>query len=185
MLELEQVRRYAWADEDANLAWTVAVIVGSTTDEVVTAYGGSSEEPRLMTFREAGVDGSTREGESNLLVLRNECHVAIENNGWAGKNVETAKRASRSGQFFSVYWSLNANYMVTQAVDGKLVAHFDPLTVQHPAPIGETYPDWITDVVFTDDNLHAILLATVEEHTGVAFEAAWLADPLPTYLIPA
>ncbi|MPZ84925.1 MAG: hypothetical protein GEV28_32890 [Actinophytocola sp.] len=85
----------------------------------------------------------------------------------------------------SVFWNLNANYKLTAAVDGKLTASFDPLTAQHPAPIGETYPDWITDVVFTDEELHAILLAVVEQQTGLAVDPVWLTDPLPTYRVPA
>jgi hypothetical protein len=76
-----------------------------------------------------------------------------------------------------VFWNLNANYKLTQAENGKLTAFFDPLPVQHPAPPGETYPDWIRDMVFTDESLHAVLLAIVEQQTSLAFDPAWLAEP--------
>ncbi|PWK84527.1 hypothetical protein C8D88_108142 [Lentzea atacamensis] len=44
MLGLDQVRRYAWADEDINLAWTLAVITGCTPADVVGAYGGDPHQ---------------------------------------------------------------------------------------------------------------------------------------------
>jgi hypothetical protein len=187
VLELEQVRRYAWADEDTNLAWTLAVVSGRTPDDVVRAYGGDpGKQAALSPFPAAQVPPDEL-GAYSLLQVRQLGHhvVAIENNGWRGKSIEVAERASEGGDFLSVFWNLNANYKLTQAADGKLLAHFDPLTVQHPAPVGETYPDWITDVVFTDDNLHAVLLAVIEHQTGLAVDPAWLTDPVPTYRISA
>ena len=188
MLELAQTRRYAWADEDTNLAWTLAVISGRTPDDVIRAYGGDpGEQAALLPFPAAQVPHDELGAYSLLQVRQLGQHVvAIENNGWRGKATDVAERASESGgDFLSVFWNLNGNYKLTQARDGKLLASFDPLTVQHPAPIGETYPDWITDVVFTDDNLHAVLLAVIEQQTGLAFDRAWLMSPVPTYRVPA
>ncbi|HSV64508.1 MAG TPA: DUF6461 domain-containing protein [Mycobacteriales bacterium] len=187
MLKLERVRRYAWADEAHDLAWTLAVVEGLDPAGVVAAYGGDpARSVGSITFEQEQVPVGEFGKYHYLQVLARERHVlAIENNGWAGKSVEVAKGASRDrGRFFSVYWSLNANYTLTQAIDGRIVAHFDPLTVQHPAPPGEIYPAWITDVVFTDDSLHAVLLALLEEQTGLAFAREWLTAELPAYRIP-
>lgn len=187
MLELEQVRRYRWADDDSDLAWTLAVVTGRTADEVILAYGGDpTQKPADLRFAEAQVSPDEL-GAYSLVQVRHEGGyvVVIENNGWLGKHVETAERASqRDGSFLSVFWNLNANYKVVQAKDGKLAASFDPLSIQNSVPIGETFPDWITEVVFTNDSLHAILLAVVEQQTGLAFDPVWLTEPQPTYRVP-
>lgn len=39
-------------------------------------------------------------------------------------------------------------------------------------------------MVFTDEALHATLLAIVEQQTDLAFDPAWLTQPTPTYRIP-
>jgi hypothetical protein len=187
MLGLEQVRRYGWADEDINLAWTLAVITGRTVGETVRAYGGDpGRDPRMLTFAQAQVPPDALGRRAYLQVREVGQHtVAIENNGWLGKRADIAERASRDGGgFLSVFWNLNADYKLTQAVDGKLTAQFDPLTVQHLAPVGDTYPDWIADVVFTDESLHAVLLALVEQQTGLVFDPVWLTEPQRTYYLP-
>ncbi|MDQ3579086.1 MAG: DUF6461 domain-containing protein [Actinomycetota bacterium] len=188
MLGLDQVRRYLWADEDTNLAWTLAVVTGRTPHEVIEAYGGDPHQrPEALPFADAQVPPDEL-GVYSLVQLREaDGHiVAIENNGWRGKASEVAERASARGAgYISVFWNLNANHKLTAAADGKLTASFDPLTVQHPVFVGETYPDWINDVVFTDEELHAILLAVVEQQTGLVVDPAWLTDPLPTYRVPS
>ncbi len=188
MLGLDQVRRYSWADEDTNLAWTLAVITDRTPAEVIDAYGGDpNQTPEVLPFAEAQVSPDEL-GACSLVQLREADGqvVAIENNGWRGKANEVAVRASTCGaDYISVFWNLNANYKLTAAANGKLTASFDPLTVQHPAPIGEIYPDWINEVVFTDEELPAILLAVAEQQTGLAVDPAWLTDPLPTYRVPS
>lgn len=187
MLGLDQVRRYAWADDDINLAWTMAVITGRTPADVVGAYGGDpTGSPEIMPFAQAHVPLDEL-GTYSLVQVREagDCVVAVENNGWRGASADVATRASAGdGSFISVFWNLNANYKFTQAIGGELVASFDPLTVQHPAPLGETYPDWIAEVVFTDEGLHAELLAVVEQQTGLIFEQEWLTEPVSTYRVP-
>jgi hypothetical protein len=187
VLELDQVRRYGWADEDPDLAWTLAVVTGRAIDDVIRAYAGDpDQEPTSLRFAQAQVPPDEL-GAYSLIQVRQEAArvVLIENNGWLGKRAEVAQRASGSdGTFLSVFWSLNANYKVVQAENGRLTASFDPLSVRHPAPAGETYPDWITEVVFTHESLNAVLLAVVEQQTGLVFDPVWLAEPMPTYRIP-
>ncbi|WP_253835992.1 DUF6461 domain-containing protein [Actinokineospora globicatena] len=182
------MRRYRWADEDRDLAWTLGVVAGRSVDEVVAAYGGGAGQVgERLVFAGAQVGAGELGAVSLVQVLEvGEYVVAVENNGWRGKDVGVARRASAAGGgFISVFWNLNANYKVTQAADGELLASFDPLTVQHPPPPGEVYPPWITEVVFTDTGLHAALLAVVEHQTGLVIDRGWLTTPLPTYRVPA
>lgn len=186
MLGLEQVRRYAWADADTDLAWTLAVISGRTAEEVVGAYGGDpGQDAELVPFARAQVPPDEL-GTYSLLQVRvvDRFVIAVENNGWRGASTQVARRTSSgNGAFISVFWNLNADYKLTQAADGELLAAFDPLHVQPTAPVGETYPQWVTDVVFTDGELHAELLAVVEHQTGLAFDRGWLDEPARTYRV--
>lgn len=184
VLSLADVRRYAWADEDSDLAWTVAVVRGQPADEVVRAYGGDPDHrPRIMTFREAVVPPEEL-GETSWLLVHDPdgAVVVLENNGWFGTQDEVAKQASAGGgHFMSVHWDLNANHQVLAAMDGVLVASFDPLLVEHQAAPGELYPDWLDDVVFADESLHAVLLAVLAKRTGVAVEQQWLTAEFRAY----
>lgn len=108
--------------------------------------------------------------------------VAIEANGWRGTDDRLGVAGSRpGGHFFSVYWSINANYRVIEAQDGRLLADFDPLLFQHPVPPGERYPDWSAEVTLGPGALRAALMAVMEVRTGLVFERGWLGERWPTY----
>ncbi|MGX7824522.1 DUF6461 domain-containing protein [Actinokineospora sp. 24-640] len=185
VLGLEQLRRYAWADEDPDLAWTLAVATGRTADEVVTAYGGDPDRGVDIVFGDAHVGPDELGAVFLVQLMAGPQHiVAIENNGWLGTRTEVAEKASADGgHFLSVFWNLNGDYKVTEAQDGRLTASFDPLGIERSAPPGDTYPDWLADVVFTVDALHAVLLSVVEERTDLAVDRAWLNEALPTFTI--
>jgi hypothetical protein len=50
----------------------------------------------------------------------------------------------RGGQFFSVYWNINAFGLLTQAIDGKVTARFESLYPFSLAPQqpGDVRPAW-------------------------------------------
>ncbi|TDQ01318.1 DUF6461 domain-containing protein [Labedaea rhizosphaerae] len=178
MLSLADVRRYAWADEDPDLAWTVAVVRGRSADEVVRAYGGDpTDPPRTMAFREAVVSHEELGRSSWLLVHEDDgAVIVLENNGWFGTREAVAKQASAGGgHFMSVHWDLNANHQLLAAIDGELVTSFDPLLVEHQ-------PEWLDDVVLDDESLHAVLLAVLAERTGVVAQRQWLTAEFRAYL---
>jgi hypothetical protein len=184
---LEPCRRYDWAeDEDIVMSWTAAVIQGQDKASVIRAYGGNPDTP-IGTFRfnDAHVPIDDVGDYLHIQVMtHDDAVIAIEPNGWAGSSETTASRASQSGgRFFSVYWSPVAT-RITQAVDGKIVAHFDPLNAQPPERLGETLPTWLDQIIFTTEKLNATMLVAMELETGVAFDPTWLNEPMPTYRVP-
>lgn len=178
--------RYLWVDDDFDLAWTVAVVEGATEQSAVAAYGGNrqAEPVGRMEFPQAFV------AEDDLgdyffiqLVSLGQHTLVIENNGWLGTVPEIVQRASVGGGFFSVYWSPSGDRIV-QAVNGELVASFEPLSVGEVSGEGDVCPAWLRDVVFTTEGLHSTMLAVMEWQTGLVFDRQWLRERLPTYRIP-
>jgi hypothetical protein len=111
--------------------------------------------------------------------------VAIEPNGWVGNAPEVARKlSSPEGYFFSVYWSVNGHQLV-QATDGQITGSFDPTFIGLPAGANDVLPGWVGDDDFTLEHVRSDSLAAVERRTGVAFDPAWLGEPLPTYRIPS
>ncbi|WP_157440462.1 DUF6461 domain-containing protein [Actinokineospora inagensis] len=170
------MQHYAWADEDYDLCLTVAVVTGQSVAEVVRAYGGDpARTPDVLPFPAAVMEedevGSVflpqvREVEGRVVV--------IENIGWLGTTGEVATRASMGGEFVCVHWDLNAHSRIVEAVDGQVVATFEPLIEEAPPGVGE---------VFGQDALNAEMLAWLEQRSGVGFDRAWLTEPAATYRV--
>lgn len=183
----ELIERYAWADEDYDVAWTVAVIQGATVDHVLAVYGGDpADKLGTLTFLDANQERNEHFDDYGALQLftHDEYVVAIEPNGWAGNVPEIARRASRTGgSFFSVYWSPTA-FQILQARDGQVVSSFDPNFIGLPAGAQDLLPGWVGDDDFPTEHLRAACLAAMEGQTGLAFERTWLDTELPTYRIP-
>ncbi|MGB3442639.1 MAG: DUF6461 domain-containing protein [Actinophytocola sp.] len=179
--------RYAWADEDYDLAWTVAVIQDLDIETVLTIYGGSATT-RLgeLTFAEAMNDRNEHFDDHAVLQLlvHERFVVAVEPNGWTGNLPEIARRASRAGgSFISVYWSPSA-FRVVQARDGQVTANFDPNFTGFAAGANDLLPGWVGDNDFPLEHLKSSCLAAMEQQTGVAFDRVWLERRLPTYRMP-
>lgn len=180
--------RHVWADDDYDLAWTVAVLQGIDVETVLTVYGGSASSTRLgkLTFAEAMHDRNEHfDDHAVLQLLVHERYVvAMEPNGWIGNLPRIAQRTSRGGgSFFSVYWSPSASRIV-QARDGQVTANFDPNFIGLPAGTGDLLPGWVGDNDFPLEHLKSSCLAAMEQQTGMAFDRAWLQRKLPTYRIP-
>jgi hypothetical protein len=179
--------KYAWADADYDLAWTVAIIRGQTADAVLALYGGGpAGKLGELTFNEADAYRNEHFDQYSVLQLlaRDQLVVAIEPNGWMGNGPEIARRVSAGGgDFFSVYWSPVA-FQIVQARDGQIIASFDPNFIGLPAGANDLLPGWVGDDDFPLDQLKSSCLAAVEQQTGMAFDRGWLGEPLPTYRLP-
>lgn len=70
-----------------------------------------------------------------------------------------------------------------QAVDGKLMADFEPMFP--PRRSDEYgYPAWRTDGMFPIGALRSSMLEAMTQQTGLVFRREWLDKKLPTYRIP-
>lgn len=65
------------------------------------------------------------------------------------------------------------------------MARFDPTFIGRPAGANDLTPGWVEPEDFPLEHLRSASLAAVERMTGLAFDPEWLAQPLPTYRIPA
>jgi hypothetical protein len=186
----ELIEQYAWVKEIE--AWTVAVIEDRPADDVVRIYGGVPDKP-VGEYLFAGMTDLQGDGVFDELrhyvqvVNAGRFVVALENNGWTGSLPDIARRCSAgSGQFFSVYWNVNAYGFVTQAIDGEVTARFDflsPISLE-PPQAGERRPAW---AVGPDTDVHVVrqtCFALLEQQTGVTVDPSMLAVPRPTFEIP-
>jgi hypothetical protein len=181
------IGKYAWVNRIEG--WTVSVMRRRPVDEVVRIYGGGHAEsmgelPFADTDRHRGPDLGRVELFLQVLT-RDEHTVTFEHNGWSGSFPEIARRCSEGGGFFSVTWNINGAGMVTQAVDGAIVARFESLFSIEPEPrAGDRRPEWATGPRVTPQLAWQVCMAQLEQQTGVEVEEQWLREPYPTFRIP-
>lgn len=179
--------KYAWADEDDDLAWTVGVFDRFAADAILAFYGArSGDQLGDMTFDDAMALRNEHFDEYAVVQIKThqKYGVAIEPNGWTGNMPEIARRASASGgHFFSIYWSPSA-FQILEAKDGQATASFDPNFIGLPAGANDLLPGWVDADAFPLEQLKASCLAAMQQRTRLAFDRSWLAARLPTYRIP-
>lgn len=169
-------RRYRWADEELDLAWTVAVVQGRELADVIRTYGGDPARP-VGEFAFAGLADLQGDLDNPLHHLQAIVHrgavVVIEWNGWTGLVPEIARRCSVGGRFFAVHWSLSSNPRVNHAVDGRVATNL------------EMFADGVDGADGVEVGaLRSTALALMEQQTGIAFERAWLDERRAAYRVP-
>lgn len=188
----ELISRYAWADDysaDGIESWTVAAIEGRTADDVVRVYGGDPvESVGDYTFArtlDLQGDGALEPLRFHVQTVNLDHHVlAIENNGYTGNLPEIARRCSANGgRFFAVYWSVNSNPRINQAIDGRVTANFE-MFAGDKSYLGEPAPPWITGITIDVHHLRSTALALLEQQAGLPFNREWLNEGRPTYRVP-
>lgn len=187
MVPTDLIEKYVWANDIE--AWTVSVIGGRSSDDVVRIYGGDPAAP-TGEFTFSGVDAQRGPQADNLefylqILPEGEDVVAIEHNGWSGSLPEIARRCSAGGgRFFSVYWNVNGFGLVTQAIDGGIAARFEALYPFDPTEgKSERRPGWAIGPAADVNLAWQVDLALLEQQTGVEVDPEWLRTPLPTFRI--
>jgi hypothetical protein len=180
--------QYTWVN--AIEGWTVSAMRHRPTDDVVGIFSRGQAES-MGAFAFADVDRlrgpDTSAVELFVQVVQLGMHtVTLEHNGWSGALPEIARRCSADGGwFFSVYWNIHAAGMVTQALDGRITAQFEPLYPLAPdVQPWERRPAWAIGPEVELGLARQVCLAQLERQTGVGVRPEWLAEPLPTYRIP-
>lgn len=181
------LERYEWVDKEYDLVWTVGVVEGRTEADVVRAYGGDPGQPaEAKVFEEAWVPQDDFGDYFHVQTITHDRYVvALEPNGWVGSIPGIARRASAGGKFFSIFWNINGVYKVVQAMNGQVVACFDPMSVDGPPEPGEVRPPWIEGRRIEQDHIRSTCLSLIEERTGLVFDRAWLEIALPVYRLAA
>lgn len=187
-LPIETVRKYLWVNDIE--AWTVAVISGPAAREVIRIYGGDPAEP-MIGLRFAELDDLRVRSDDAIrfhlqVTSRAGVVVAVENDGYSGAFPEIARRCSANGgSFMSVYWNIHAAGNVTQAVDGVIVASFEPLYPLAPDEgQWERRPEWAIGPEVELGLTRQVCMAQLEQQTGVEVRQSWLSEPSPTFRVP-
>lgn len=179
--------KYAWVNKVEG--WTVAVMQCRPVEEVVQIYGGDDAEPMgELAFIDMGRHRNPDISRVEFFMQIVDCAehmVVLEHNGFSGAFPEIARRCSATGWFFSVNWNIHAAGMVTQAIDGAIVAHFEALYPFHPkTEEWERRPPWAVGPEVDVNVAWPVCMAHLEQQTGVAVEERWLTEAHPTYRIP-
>src|SRR6266496_2105394 len=142
---LDVIEGYSWVDQYPDLVWTVSVINGRDLGTVVREFGGDpAAQPEHLTVSQAWPAEENFGKYFYLQVIElDDKAVTLENNGWSGDVPEIARRLSRDGgRFVSLYWSMTGVHRITEAVDGRVRAYFDPLSVGYPISSADLVPNW-------------------------------------------
>ncbi|WP_020667266.1 DUF6461 domain-containing protein [Amycolatopsis nigrescens] len=120
---------YRWVNDSAlQVAATVTVATGITSEEVLHAFGADPAEPAALTeLREAmGIDPWVAVLEVDGAV------VAIEENGYQGSYGPVLRPLSQAGRAASMYWNVNAVTRLSMARNGEVLMSCEPGTQDPP-----------------------------------------------------
>lgn len=171
---------FAWV-EDLE-AYCFTAIHGLRRLEVVRRLGGDPRGEDRLTFEQCfwTLDEPqwVQIGEVGAAVL------VAEHNGWRAD--EAVEVLSAGARLVCFYRNVNAVMRFVYAVDGAVLADFDPLLDARPAAGGSprALDRFLTGLPF---GLHAAepsAMALLERVTGVKVTPAWLDQPQPAYELP-
>jgi hypothetical protein len=177
-LRYEATDGYDWLDQLE--AYCFTAVVGLDPAETVRRLGGDPATAQPRTFEECFW---AADGPQWALVDRVDAGVLVaEHNGWrAEEAAETLSHGARVACFFR---NVQAVMHFVYAVDGVVVAEFDPLLHRHPTG-GAAIAAQLDGLDFGLFAAEPSALALLQRLTGVQVRAAWLNTPQRAVTLPA
>jgi hypothetical protein len=159
-------------------AYCFTAVVGLGPEETVRRLGGDPHSAQTRTFEECFW---TAEGPQWTLVDRVEPGVLVaEHNGWRAE--EAAEALSRGARLACFFRNVQAVMHFVYAVDGTIVADFDPLVSQGSECAALSHV--LDGLHFGLFGAESSSLSLLERLTGVRVRPAWLAQPHPAVALP-
>jgi len=174
------VNSYGWVE--ALEAYCFTAVVGLDTDEAVRRLGGDPSTSDRRTFDECfwtaagpqwvqiGRAGRSRPTPPGVLVA--------EHNGWRAE--DAAPELSVGARVACFFRDVNAVMRFVYAIDGDVVADFDPLVDPRPS----TLVDAAAGLPFGLFAAEPSALALLQRVTGVRVTPGWLNRPQRAVLLP-
>ena len=167
---------YEWVDRWE--AYCFTAVVGLDPDETVRRLGGDPGATQARTFDECFW---AAEGPQWTLVDRVEPGVLVaEHNGWRAE--EVAESLSRGARLACFFRNVQAVMHFVYAVDGQVVAEFDPLVDRLAR--WEAIASELDGLRFGLFAAESSALALLERLTGVRVRPTWLAIRHPAVALP-
>ena len=172
--------RYGWITRLD--AYCFTTLLGVAPDAVVDRLGA---DPAAMTRRTFDECFWTVDDPQYAQVAEAGHGVILaEHNGWRAE--EEAESLSRGGRLACFYRNVNAVMRFVYAVDGKVLAAFDPLLDSRPEEGAEprVLDPWLRGLPF---GLHAAepsAMTLLERSTGVRVTRSWLSRRQPAVRLP-
>ena len=172
---------YAWV-EDLE-AYCFTAVVGLDLDEAVRRLGANPASPGdVRTFEECfwPADGP----QWAQVGLVDGGLLVAEHNGWRAE--ESAERLSQGARLACFFRNVQAVMHFVYAVDGAVLAEFDPLLDRRPAQgrDPQVIESALRGLPFGLFGAEPSALALLERLTGVRVERSWLEAPQRAVALP-
>lgn len=172
------IEQYAWARNDPRLdAFCFTAVVGVPRERVVAGFLADAATRTETTFEDAFNDFPL------AYVMVDDVAgglLGAEHNGWQGVQEDVASRISRGGELASFYRNVNAVMTFVHAVDGVVLAMFDPLLEDVP----ESLLGHVEGLDFAGST-EASAFVLLERLTGIGLREEWLVATHSRYDVPS
>ena len=167
---------YGWLDELE--AYCFTAVIGLDPEETVRRLGGDPGSAQARTFDECFW---AADGPQWTLVDRVDDGVLVaEHNGWRAE--EAAATLSRGARLACFFRNVQAVMHFVYAVDGRVVAEFDPLMYRHPDC--QAIASELDGLRFGLFAAESSALSLLQRLTGVHVRQTWLESPQRAVALP-
>ncbi|MDP9870217.1 MULTISPECIES: DUF6461 domain-containing protein [Streptosporangium] len=164
----------------------VTWVEGLSVEEALLRVGrredGMAERTFAQTVR-AAYDAMPTYAGAALVGRLGKWVALIEPNGFQGSRLSVLSELSRKGRALSVFWNVNSEAQIAYAECGRVLANFDPFTLEDLEDLPVALSAW-QDLAFEDD-VRVAGLALGETFSDQRLDEEWLsAEHLSAILDP-